>query len=608
VRRLRVRAVLATAVLSAALLPALGTGAAVAQPVVPRTPALPVAIDAYATYQGQTTCSPTPTVGAVKLARLLTATYGAASIGISRSCAIGGQSEHKEGRALDWMLSARVPAQRAKVQAFITWLLAPGADGRPAEMARRLGVMYLGWSNRFWAAYRPDAGWTDLKGCTTDPTKLARAYDTTCHRNHLHISLSWEGAQAYTSFWSGTSIAPPCDAGWSSGDAAPVGEGSDLVPVVPVRVLSTRSGYGLDAACRATAPAAWDGTRRDVVVRVTGAGTVPSDGVAAVAVRVTAYRTVLPLTVVSVRTTASSPLRPVLTAVSSATYASTTVVPVASDGTIRLSVDRGSADLIVDVVGWVPLAVPAPVDPVASGAPVATGRTHLTRPVLVYDGTAVPLRPGESRTVHVGGVGPVPSSGLAGLDLTLTTDRATAPSFVVVASPSSGVLVGSLRSSTVTSRATQMVVPTSDGTLVLRNAGTHPAVVHLRANAWFTTDATDGGATMTMLPTAVKVVDSAARLGLSGAATSAAWRATTLPTTAVPAGARGVLLAVSAVGGTSEGTLELASAGSVPAVSFGKRQSAHEVVLMPLLASGALSVRTSSVGTQARVWVLGYVT
>jgi hypothetical protein len=601
---MRARAALVTAALAVAALPAL-VAVPAAQGVVPRAPARPVAIDAFASYQGQTICSPAPKVGTVKLASLLKATYGSASIGISRSCSIGGTSEHKEGRALDWMQSVRVPAQRAKVQAFLAWLLKPGADGQPAEMARRLGVMYLGWNNHFWAAYDASAGWTDLKGCTTDRSKLASGYDTTCHRNHLHISLSWEGAMAYTSFWSGTVVGPPCDAGWGSGGALPLGQGTDLVPVAPVRVLSTNTGAGLDAPCRATAAEPWSGASRDVVVHVTGVGAVPTNGVAAVAVRITSSRSVLPLTVVSVRTTASSALRPVLTAVSAATYASTTVVPVASDGTIRLSVDRGSADLIVDVVGWMPLAVAPPVPGPAVAA--TSGRTHLTTPVLVYDGTRVPLKPGESRTVDLGGVGPVPSTGLTGLGLTLTTDRAAGSSYVGVLSPSGGNYVGSLRSSTMTSRASQLVAPTQDGTLVLRNTGAYPTVVHLYANAWFTTDATDSGATMTVLPTAVKVVDSSAKRGLSGAATSSASRVVTLPIAAVPAGARGVLLAVSATGGTTDGTLTVGSSGSVAAVSFARGQSAHEVVLMPLLASGAVSFRTASLGTQVRAWVLGYV-
>ena len=374
---MRWRALLVTAALGAALLPAV-VAAPPAGAVVPASPTLPAAIDAFASYQGQTICSPTAKVGAAKLSALLKATYGSYSVGISRSCSSGGQSEHKEGRALDWMVSLRVPAQKAKAEAFLAWLLKPGADGRPGEMARRLGVMYLGWNNHFWASYRADSGWTDLKGCSTDPAKKATSYDTYCHRNHVHISLSWEGAQAYTSFWSGAALPPACQVGWGEADAPAAGAGTDLVPVTPVRVLSTKSGTGLGSPCRATTAQSWDGSRRDVLAHVTGVGAVPSSGVAAVAVRVTAYRAVMPLTVVSVRTTSAQALRPVLTAVSAATYASTTVVPVASDGTIRLAVDRGSADLIVDVVGWVPLALTAPTS-AGTSPPVTSGRTHLTR-------------------------------------------------------------------------------------------------------------------------------------------------------------------------------------------------------------------------------------
>jgi hypothetical protein len=600
---MRVRAVLATLALGAALLPALGTGPVVAQPAVPRTPTLPVAIDAYAPYQGQSICSPAVKVAAAKLAVLLKATYGPASVGISRSCSIGGQSEHKEGRALDWMQSMRVPSQRAHVEAFLAWLLAPGSDGLPGGMARRLGVMYLGWNNHFWASYRADAGWTDLKGCSTDPAKKASSFDTYCHRNHLHISLSWEGASAYTSFWSGAALAAPCDAGWGAGGAVAVGAGADLVPVTPVRVLDSRAGTGLAAACRLTAAQSWDGTRRDLVAHVTGVGQVPADGVAAVAVRVTAYRSVMPSTTVSVRTTAAGALRPVVTAPSASAYAATTVVPVASDGTIRLTVDRGSADVQLDVVGYVPLAT----SPAPAVAPT-TGRAHLLRPTLVYDGLSKPLKPGETRTVRLGGVGPVPATGLTGLHLTLVTGRTTASSFVGVLTPSLRTYVGSLRTSTATSRVTQLLAPTTDGTLVLRNTGSAPAVVRLYANAWVGADPADGGGTLTLLPSPVKVVDSRARIGLGGAASSTASRVMTLGPSAIPAGATGVLLAVSATGGRTEGLLVVGSRAPVAAASFGAGQQAHEVVLLPLLSTGAVAFRTSSLGTQVRAWVVGYVT
>lgn len=142
---------------------------------------------------------------------------------------------------------------------------------------------------------------------------------------------------------------------------------------------------------------------------------------------------------------------------------------------------------------------------------------------------------------------------------------------------------------------------------MLRNTGSAPAVVRLYANAWVGADPTDGGGTLTLLPEPVKVVDSLARIGLGGAASSTASRVITLGPSAVPAGATGVLLAVSATGGRTEGLLIVGSRAPVAAVSFGPGQQTHEVVLMPLQSTGAVAFRTSSLGTQVRAWVLGYV-
>jgi len=115
----RARAALLPAALLAGLLPALATlPPAQAAIAVPHSRPPPAAIDAYAAYQGQSTRSPTPRIGALKLTGLLRATYGSYSVGISRPCSDGGQREHREGRALDWMVSARAPGQKARASAF----------------------------------------------------------------------------------------------------------------------------------------------------------------------------------------------------------------------------------------------------------------------------------------------------------------------------------------------------------------------------------------------------------------------------------------------------------------------------------------------------------
>ena len=298
--RLRRIAALGVVALVTAALPALAMPSQAATPVP--TPTSPftytAAIEDPAAYDGQTICSPAPKPGTLKLRSLLLTTYGPASADISRPCSEGGQSEHKEGRAIDWMLSYNVPAERVKVQAFLAWLLAPDKFGNKAAMARRLGVMYMGWDNMFWRSYG-QMGWGDLKGCSTDPALKASSYDTFCHRNHLHISLSWDGASGLTSYWTGWVIPPPCVAPYGSASTR-AGAGATFVPVTPARILDTRLGTGLAGPCRATVPATWDTTGHDVVLKAVGVGGVPATGVASVALRVTATRpSALPLTVLS---------------------------------------------------------------------------------------------------------------------------------------------------------------------------------------------------------------------------------------------------------------------------------------------------------------------
>ena len=102
---------------------------------------------------------------AMMLRQLLLDTYGKAVIGITRACDQDSISEHKEGRAVDWMVDFRNPAEKAEAQAFVDWVTAPGPDGTPAANARRLGIMYIGWGDEMWRAYDPARGWTELKGC-----------------------------------------------------------------------------------------------------------------------------------------------------------------------------------------------------------------------------------------------------------------------------------------------------------------------------------------------------------------------------------------------------------------------------------------------------------
>ncbi|MFM8350681.1 MAG: hypothetical protein ACKN9D_06390, partial [Actinomycetales bacterium] len=160
--------------------PSTWTGVAAGAPVpgtglppaaVPTAPVpLPAAYDVAPTYEGQEQCDAVARPGAQRLADLIRATYGADQvIGITRNCSIGGQSEHKEGRAVDWMVDVRKAQQRANAEAFLNWLLGPDQYGTPYGNALRIGVMYIGWNDRIWRGYDQGRGWVELKGCFTRP-------------------------------------------------------------------------------------------------------------------------------------------------------------------------------------------------------------------------------------------------------------------------------------------------------------------------------------------------------------------------------------------------------------------------------------------------------
>ena len=147
-------------------------------------------IDPSASYSGQLACAATALPGVVKLRALALSTYGrgGTSPATPRPCASGGTSEHKDGRAWDWMLDVSNAGDRRAVADFLGWLTGPGPSGVSGEMARRLGVMYVIYNKQSWASYRGD--WQPYDG-----------YDP--HTSHIHLSLSWNGARAHTSFWTG---------------------------------------------------------------------------------------------------------------------------------------------------------------------------------------------------------------------------------------------------------------------------------------------------------------------------------------------------------------------------------------------------------------------
>lgn len=356
-------------------------------PPPPAVPAgLPAEVDPLPTYQGQYICDPATKPGTQRVADLIRATYAdSRSIWVPRDCSVGGRSEHKEGRALDWMINSKIPAQKAQAESFLQWLLATDANGNEFAMARRLGVMYIGWGDEIWESYT--RRWTELKGCYSTQQS---SYDTYCHRDHIHISFSWDGAAGQTSFWGGNPRpAPFCSASRTPATtAADAGQGLDFLPVAPLRLLDTRSGQGNNGQpCRLAARSS-GGAGAPLIIDVAGRKGAPGTRVKAAAVRVTTMSSNSPATL---RSAANGVLSSVVV---NGKRELVSILPVATDGTIALTTDSGATHVIVDLLGY--FVSPGGQDP-------AEGRLLAYANHVVYDTKSLnqPLQPGEKRVVDV---------------------------------------------------------------------------------------------------------------------------------------------------------------------------------------------------------------
>lgn len=145
--------------------------------------------EGYAPREGQTTCDPSPKPGVKMFRDFVITHYGGYDAGIARECSIGGNSEHKEGRAWDWGIlkwSGHTAVPKSTIEGFLADLLA-----NDAELARRAGIMYMIFNRRIWSSDKP-TDWRPYSGSSP-------------HTDHVHFSFSWAAAKAETSFYRGLS-------------------------------------------------------------------------------------------------------------------------------------------------------------------------------------------------------------------------------------------------------------------------------------------------------------------------------------------------------------------------------------------------------------------
>lgn len=310
-----------------------GAGSAASTPVPLPGVDLPDELDWAAEYHGTTICHPQPKPGTLRLGALLDRTYGEYTKYYAGTACPNGL-QHQEGRAIDWMVNSARNVENAKAEAFIAWLLADGPNGESAANARRLGIMYLVWNNRIWAIYRQSDGWRNYQGCTSG-SRQSSGNDTSCHRDHIHISLSWDGANAQTSFWTGkVENRKPCPSSFTS---RPNGSSAKKLTL-----LNTHSGTGLAAGrCRLAGHTGYK--QRSYQVKVPVPDVAPGTSVSQ-RIKITKFQNNAPgdlqirsAQTVTVRHNAKLPA-----------YVS---VPLRSDGVISFSLPGGHARLKARAIG-----------------------------------------------------------------------------------------------------------------------------------------------------------------------------------------------------------------------------------------------------------------
>lgn len=157
----------------AAIVLLLAAAAAVLKAIESRAPAEP-----YAERESPLTCDPTPKPGVIQFRNYVVKRFGGQKGWITRPCEQGTPSHHHEGRAWDWM---GVSPGQPNVDAFLQWLLEDDA-----EVFRRAGLQYVIWNSRIYTSSNPR--WVSYDGPSP-------------HTDHVHVSFTWSGAEAKTSWY-----------------------------------------------------------------------------------------------------------------------------------------------------------------------------------------------------------------------------------------------------------------------------------------------------------------------------------------------------------------------------------------------------------------------
>ncbi len=190
--------------------------------------------------------------------------------------------------------------------------------------------------------------------------------------------------------------------GWFSGGGSAASGG--FVPVTPSRILDTRAAVGIAT----TTPV---GSQQEIQLTVAGVAGVPAaSGVTAVALNLTATAPTAPGWVTAWPATSAQPLTvSTLNFAAGETVPNLAIVPIGTDGKIKLFNSAGSTHLIADVFGYFTSGTAG----VGGFVPVAPTRVIDTRNGLA------PIRPKGWMPIKASN-SPIPASGVAAVSTNIT--------------------------------------------------------------------------------------------------------------------------------------------------------------------------------------------
>ena len=203
--------------------------------------------------------------------------------------------------------------------------------------------------------------------------------------------------------------------------AGSVTDAGGFASLTPSRLLDTRSGVG--------APAAAVPAGGSVDLQVLGRGGVPASNVGAVVINVTAVTPTGAGWVTVYPDLVGQPGTSNLNFVAGRTVPNLVVVPVSSNGKVRLTVSGAATELLADVAGYY-----------RSGAPQVAGAFGALTPARIFDtrdgrglgGAPMALAAGATVRVKVTGTGGLPAGGVSAVVLNVTSVGSSAPGWVTL--------------------------------------------------------------------------------------------------------------------------------------------------------------------------------